>query len=113
MPPVGEHAFFTRKRCALLCPGRDCGQDKDSTKLQKALQTAKDAWKTHVERLGARPAPDWPPSISKDLAERVLQHMVIQGPFDEVSVENASGFNADYLQVRSNAPLLGLHPAPI
>ena len=42
-----------------------------------------------------------PPSASptKDVAERLLQHMVLQGYLNEVSVENASGFNADYLEM--------------
>ena len=37
-------------------------------------------------------------TVNKDVSERVLQHMVLQGYVSETSVENASGFNADYLE---------------
>ena len=37
-------------------------------------------------------------SLNRDMSERLLQHMVLEGFITEVSIENASGFNADYLE---------------
>ena len=103
----GKGGGLTLSRMTKVLAG---SRDKEAMKYEGVVSRVRSACITNYAKSGGKSYQDGgnystvslppPPTalLSRDLCERLLQHMVLTGYLTEVSVENGSGFNSDYLE---------------